>query len=86
MKSLSTEYKLVTIIADLPSAYCSGERRRPPTAMRAPRTLDIRDEEGEEMCVWMVTPVYGEAQSGDELDATVSDFLEKEGCNFPDKA
>ena len=79
VKSLSTEYKLVTIIADLPNAYCSGERRRPPTAMRVPRTLDIRDEEGEEMCVWMVTPVYGEAQSGDELDVTVSDFLEKAG-------
>ena len=79
VKSLATEYKLVTIIADLPNAYCSGERRRPPTAMRVPRTLDIKDEEGEQMCVWLVTPVYGEAQSGDELDATVSSFLETAG-------
>ena len=68
--SVATEYRLKRIIADLPNAYCKGERQRPPAAMRIPRTLDVRDEEGEQMVIWMVTPIYGEGQSGDELDDT----------------
>ena len=45
--SLATEYKLVSIVADLPNAYCQGERKRPPAYMHIPRTLDIKDKEGE---------------------------------------
>ena len=70
--SLATEYKLVSIVADLPNAYCQGERKRPPAYMHIPRTLDIKDEEGEHMCIRLITPVYGEGPSGDELDETIT--------------
>ena len=79
MASLATEYHLQTLIADLPNAYCSGERTRPPAAMHVPRTLDVKDEGGEPMCLWLVTPVYGEGPSGDELDDTVTGLLSQLG-------
>ena len=76
MASLATEYRLVSIVADLPNAYCQGERKRPPAHMHVPRTLDIKDEDGEPMCVCLVTPIYGEGPSGDELDDTVTGLLD----------
>ena len=82
--SVATEYRLKRIIADLPNAYCKGERQRPPAAMRIPRTLDVRDEAGEQMVIWMITPIYGEGQSGDELDDTVTGKLEQLGWSALD--
>ena len=77
--SVMAEYRLQLIIADLPNAYCLGERRRAPVAMHLPRTLDARDEDGEQMVLWLVTPVYGEGPSGDELDTLELSVLDALG-------
>ena len=77
--SVIAEHKLACITADLPNAYCAAERKRPACGLRIPRTLRWQDEDGEELCVWLVTPVYGEEAAGDELDETVVDEIEALG-------
>ena len=82
--SIIVEYRLRYLTADLPNAYCSAERRRPAMGMELPETVAREDEDGEPLCLWLVTPIYGEAPSGDELDATLSSELEQIGWTMLD--
>ena len=67
------------LLADLPTAYTLGQRRRPPIYLRTPDTCVYTDAEGYRLCWELRTPVYGEAPSGDELEQTVIDDLEEAG-------
>ena len=78
------EHDLDVIIADLPNAYCSAERRRPPTYMHLPKTCPRHDAAGRLLCIRVVTPIYGEEASGDELEATVGQELEQIGWQQSD--
>ena len=60
---------------DIGDAYINGTRNRPAGYMRMPDTVREYDEDGTEMVVCFVTPIWGETEAGFEWDIELHETL-----------
>ena len=67
--------------ADIPDAYTQGQRiGRPKTYMYMPTAFQhLRDDSGEELCIELGTPMWGEGPAGFEWQVELEHMLEHIG-------
>jgi hypothetical protein len=61
--------------ADVGNAYAKGKRQRPEGAMELPPECQMRDPDGELLCIGLVTPMWGEAPAGFEWGVTLIETI-----------